>query len=123
MFETERFVQELGKFKISVCNIVVNQLTWGSDIEDAEKTEKLYIGRMGMQTKYLEQVAELYGEDFHITPMPLLSGEVRGTEALKNYSKLILDVKPQFFRDMERMNELEEYERSLKNVIEDKNLC
>ncbi len=122
VFETERLVQELGKFKITVSNIVVNQVIRAADIEDKAKAEKLYNARMGMQTKYLEQVAELYGEDFHITPMPLLSGEVRGKDALKNYSKLILDVKPQFFRGMEGMNELEEYEGSLTNVIEDKNL-
>lgn len=122
VFETERLVQELGKFKISVSNIVVNQVIRTSDIEDKEKAEKLYKARMGMQTKYLQQVAELYGEDFHITPMPLLSGEVRGTAALKGYSELILQVKPQFFQGMEGMNELDEYEGSLKNVIEDENI-
>ena len=40
-FETERLAQELGKFKISVSNIVLNQVIRGSDIEDAEKAEKL----------------------------------------------------------------------------------
>lgn len=122
VFETERLVQELGKFKISVSNIIVNQVIRADDLQNKERAEKLYKARMGMQTKYLEQVAELYGEDFHITPMPLLSGEVRGTAALKNYSELILKTKDHFFKNMEGMNELEEYEGSLKNIVEDDKL-
>lgn len=119
VFETERLVQELGKFKITVSNIIVNQVIRSADIQSSERAEALYKARMGMQTKYLEQVAELYGEDFHITPMPLLSGEVRGPDALKNYSQLILREKPQFMKGMEGMNELEEYEGTLRNIVDD----
>lgn len=122
VFETERLVQELGKFKITVNNIVVNQVIRSADIEEEERCQALYKARMGMQTKYLEQVAELYGEDFHITPMPLLSGEVRGTASLKNYSQLILEEKPQFMKGMEGMNDLDEYAGSLKNIVDDENL-
>ncbi len=122
VFETERLVQELGKFKITVSNIVVNQVIRASDIEDESRAKALYKARMSMQTKYLEQVAELYGEDFHITPMPLLSGEVRGTAALKNYSSLMLDEKPRYFQDMEGINDLDEYEGSLKNIVDDETL-
>lgn len=117
VFETERLVQEVGKFGISVNNIVVNQIIRAEDIADQQKAESLYNSRMSMQARYMEQIVELYGEDFHITAMPLLPGEVRGKEALTNYSKLLLDEKKEFTAGMEGMNDIGEYEGSLKNII------
>lgn len=122
VFETERLVQEVAKFDISVTNIVVNQVLRDMDINDRERGEQLYRARMAMQTKYLEQVVELYGEDFHITSMPLLTGEVRGRDALDRFSRLLLEEKKEFIEGMEGMNELGEYEGSLKNVIDDDNI-
>lgn len=122
VFETERLVQEVSKFDISVSNIIVNQIIRDEDIADQKKGEDLYRARMAMQTKYLEQVVELYGEDFHITAMPLLSGEVRGKDALESYAKLILEEKPEFTEGMDGMNDIGEYEGSLKNILEDNNL-
>lgn len=122
VFETERLVQEVSKFDIDVTNIIVNQVIRSQDIQDRAKGEQLYNSRMAMQTKYLEQMVELYGEDFHITTMPLLSQEVRGKAALEEYSKLLLVPNPQFTEEMHGMNEMGEYEGSLKNVVDDKNL-
>lgn len=122
VFETERLVQEVGKFGIQVKNIVVNQVIRQADIVDSDKAVELYKARMGMQTKYLEQIAELYGEDFHITAMPLLSGEVRGKEKLKEYSDLLLVEKKEYTDGMEGMNDIGEYEGSLNNVVNDDNL-
>lgn len=122
VFETERLVQELAKLDITVSNIIVNQIIRAPDITNTQRAESLYHARMSMQTKYLEQVAELYGEDFHITAMPLLSGEVRGHDALRRYSQLTLQEKPHFFENMEGMNDVGEYEGSLKNVVDDENI-
>lgn len=119
VFETERLVQEVAKFDITVTNIIVNQIIRDSDISDQTKGEQLYNARMNMQTKYLEQMVELYGEDFHITAMPLLTGEVRGKSALEEYSRLLTEEKKEFLEGMDGMNELEEYEGSLNNVLED----
>lgn len=122
VFETERLVQEVAKFDINVSNIIVNQVIRDADIQDQSKGEQLYRARMTMQTKYLEQVVELYGEDFHITTMPLLSSEVRGKGALELYSKMLLEEKLEFTKGMEGMNELGEYEGNLNNIILDTSL-
>lgn len=118
VFETERLVQEVGKHGLRVNNIVVNQVIRSADIADKAKAEHLYKARLGMQTKYLEQIAELYGEDFHITPMPLLSGEVRGKDRLKEYSDLLVVEKGEYLNGMEGMNDIGEYDGHLKNVVD-----
>jgi arsenite-transporting ATPase len=43
-----------------------------------------------MQSKYLEQIRELY-EDFNVTVMPQLEDEVRGVPALEQFSALLLN--------------------------------
>lgn len=47
------------------------------------------IARKRMQDRYIAQIFELY-EDFHVTLMPLLDNEVRGSAALESFSKLLL---------------------------------
>ncbi|CDF37865.1 unnamed protein product [Chondrus crispus] len=122
VFETERLVQEVGKFGISVNNIVVNQIIRPEDIAEKDDAESLYNARLAMQRKYMEQIVELYGEDFHITAMPLLSGEVRGKERLIEYSDLMLVEKKEFTEGIEGMNDIGEYEGSLKNLVDDRKL-
>lgn len=122
IFETERLVQQLTKHGVNVGNIVVNQVVKQTDVADASRAKKLYDARIAMQTKYLEQLVELYSEDFHLTPMPLLPAEVRGHEALRNYSKLVCEEKPRFFRGISGLNELNEYPGSLSNIFNDQNL-
>lgn len=53
-------------------------------------SSKLLASRVRMQRKYLDQFDELY-EDFHIVRMPLLEEEVRGVDALKSFSQLLVN--------------------------------
>jgi arsenite/tail-anchored protein-transporting ATPase len=122
VFETERLVQELGKVGINVRNIVVNQVVRAVDVEDSDRAGKLYKARIAMQARYLEQLVELYGEDFHVTPMPLLQGEVRGRDALARYSELLLREKPEYLAGIPGVSEVSEYPGSLVNVVDDKKL-
>ena len=107
IYETERLVQELSKFGIDAHNIVVNQVLFPE--KDAEELAEWYgktkaslpaeaqeicskmMARKRMQDKYIGQCFDLYGEDFHVTLMPLLDYEVRGTEKLKDFSEFLIN--------------------------------
>ncbi|KAI8898884.1 anion-transporting ATPase-like domain-containing protein [Globomyces pollinis-pini] len=85
LYETERMIQELTNYHIDTHNIVVNQLLYPKQGSNCEQC----LVRAKMQAKYLEQVDELY-EDFHVVKMPLLTGEIRGVETIKNFSEMLI---------------------------------
>ncbi|KAI5480043.1 arsenite transmembrane-transporting ATPase [Pseudohyphozyma bogoriensis] len=86
LYETERLIQELTSYEIDVHAICVNQLLY----PDADTNCKHCRVRWQQQQKYLKEAYELYGEDFHIVKMPLLSEEVRGTDSLKKFSEMLI---------------------------------
>lgn len=87
LYETERLIQELTKYDIDTRNIIVNQIL----IPEADCNSKLLKTRAKMQEKYLNQMEELYAEDFHVVKVPLLDREVRGPDLLKPFSTLLVD--------------------------------
>lgn len=86
LYETERLVVELVKFKIDIHNIVVNQVLF---VEKGSECKKC-CARTKMQNKYLTQIDELY-DDFHVIKTPLLDAEVRGLDCLQHFQSLLFE--------------------------------
>ncbi|ODV84194.1 hypothetical protein CANARDRAFT_8871 [[Candida] arabinofermentans NRRL YB-2248] len=86
LYETERLIQDLTKYNMDVNSIVVNQLLFAGDDDECKRCQS----RWKMQSKYLEQMDELY-EDYHLVKMPLLGNEIRGVDNLKIFSRFLID--------------------------------
>jgi len=89
MYETERLIQELVKQDIDTHNIIVNQLVFPDKNLDGSVSCKKCAARFSIQQKYMEQIYELY-DDFHITKLPLLEEEVRGTKLIQEFSEKLI---------------------------------
>lgn len=85
LYETERMIQDLATQNIDTHNIIVNQLLFPGPKSTCEQCQVRY----RLQQKYLEQIYDLY-EDFHIVTLPLLTNEVRGVAALKDFSQMLI---------------------------------
>jgi len=85
IYETERLVFELKKHEINANNLIINQLVF-----PGEGHCDLCLSRAKMQKKYVDEAYSLFGKEFHIIKLPLLPNEVRGTQALLEFSKNLL---------------------------------
>lgn len=89
LFETERLIQELAKMDIDVHNVVVNQILLPERDEKGVIKCSMCAMRHKIQSKYLEQIHDLY-EDFHVTECQLLGHEVRGFDHIRAFSQLLV---------------------------------
>lgn len=78
LYETERLIQELTQYGIDTHAIVCNQLLYPPANSNCEHCRV----RKAMQDKYVNEMMDLYAEDFNVVKVPLLTEEVRGPEKL-----------------------------------------
>ena len=97
VYETERLVQQLTKYGISVNSVVINQVcSLGIGVigqvvfPDKECTCRKCIARRKMQDKYINQIFDLF-QDFHIVMIPQLIDEVRGADSLREFSNMFIE--------------------------------
>jgi len=92
-------IQELTQYHIDTHNIVINFLVQDKGLITLPSRRHLTFPlgdcatchhRALNQKKYLDQVDELY-EDFHVIKLPLQLSEVRGVEAIKEFSTMLLE--------------------------------
>ena len=110
MYETERLIQELNKGKIDCHNIVINQVLFVNKENDNCECD-MCKARFNMQSKYIRQIQELYGEEdnedddinmnvindgsktntkFYISILPLQEEEIRGIDLLNKFGKYLI---------------------------------
>jgi len=112
MYETERLIQDLNKGKIDCHNIVINQVLFVNKENENSECD-MCKARFKMQSKYIRQIQELYGEEeidnegedinmnsineenknnnkYYISILPLQEEEIRGIDLLKNFGKFLI---------------------------------
>jgi len=94
LYETERLVQELTKYKIDVDNIIINQVLF----PDKGNGCGFCNSRVNMQQKYINQINDLY-EDFHVCKLPMLKQEIRGKDQLETFSRWMLNSYEDYWRN------------------------
>jgi len=82
VFETQRLLSNLNRWKISANHIVVNQLV------PPNPTCQFCSKRYEMQQNNLKDIGELYS-DLDLVPVPLFDGEIRGIEELTRLGKIL----------------------------------
>lgn len=117
VYETERLIQDLARGDIDCSYIIVNQVLKHIDLghmvesswekltdEQKEEMEPFFRkvrehesthnSRVGIQRKYIQDIKDLYEEDFNIVAIPQHKQEVRGKDALIEFGKMLMQPSP-----------------------------
>lgn len=85
LFETERLLQFLVDKNIDSHLMVVNQILNSQETKDCPFCSK----RSKMQKKYLDDIHELYSDEFIVAEVPMLDEEVKGNDAVCHFAELL----------------------------------
>lgn len=81
VYETERLIGHLYEVEMPTSNIIINQLM-------PENPDCGFcVSRKEMQVKNLENIKELYEDEFNLTEVPLFDTEINGPEKLLKFAK------------------------------------
>ena len=81
ILETERLVETLSKYGIKVKQLVINNALESNNCQFCRE-------RREEQGRYIKQIMKKFG-DLRVTIIPLQPREVKGTDALENFEKLL----------------------------------
>jgi len=84
VYETERLIQTLYEYEIPISNIIINMIAPESGNCNFCQT------RHKMHLHNLQEIRQIYSSDFNLTEIPLNPIEVRGIDALREFSKSIM---------------------------------
>jgi arsenite-transporting ATPase len=84
VYETERLIQSLYEYEIPISNIIINMIT-----PETENCRFCH-SRHNMHLRNLNEIRQIYSNDFNLIEIPLSSVEVRGIDALHEFGKLLM---------------------------------
>jgi arsenite-transporting ATPase len=82
VYQSQRVIGDLAAHGLDVRHMIVNNVVVSADCD-------FHRQRMEMQRPYLELLKNEYGSRMTLTPLPLLSHEVRGIERLKQVEEIL----------------------------------
>jgi len=83
IYETERLLSSLLEFEIPVNNILINQL-YPENLDC-----KFCMRRREMQQQHLNELRDLYADEFELTEIPLFDNEIRKLDSLRAFAKVL----------------------------------
>ncbi|MHC1635442.1 MAG: ArsA family ATPase [Candidatus Methanospirareceae archaeon] len=84
VYQTNRIISDLGEYGIKVRCIVINGV-----LPEEECTSDFFRCRFEMQSRYIREIFEGHGKERAITTVPLLAGECKGVEKLREIERFL----------------------------------
>jgi arsenite-transporting ATPase len=85
IYETERLLNTLMQYEISVDNMIINQIV-------PKTTDCSFCkNRSSMQQKHVKEIEDLYKDEYNLIQMELFSSEVRKIDKLREFAQILCE--------------------------------